>query len=122
MQHKTISIRPFVGAQDFDMSRSFYRDLGFDEVILSPAMSLFKTGAVGFYLQDAYVKDWIDNTMVFMEVENVDRFWDQLQELDLTSKYKGVRYTPVRIHDWGRECYVHDPSGVLWHFGQFAKK
>lgn len=51
-------------------------------------MCLFKTGTVGFYLQDAYVKDWIDNTMVFMGVENVDSFWDELQVLDLPSKYK----------------------------------
>jgi hypothetical protein len=122
MQHNAISIRPFVGAEHFDISRSFYRDLGFEEVILSPDMSLFKTGAFGFYLQDAYVKDWIDNTMVFMEVENVDSFWDELQVLDLPSKYKGVRYTPIRTLDWGKECFVHDPAGVLWHFGQFSKK
>jgi catechol 2,3-dioxygenase-like lactoylglutathione lyase family enzyme len=122
MQHNAISIRPFVGAQNFDISRSFYRDLGFEEVILSPGMSLFKTGAFGFYLQDAYVKDWIDNTMVFMEVEAVDRFWDQLLALDLPSKYKGVRYTPICTYDWGKECFVHDPAGVLWHFGQFSKK
>lgn len=122
MQQNVHSIRPFVGAENFDISRRFYRDLGFEEVVLSPGMCLFKTGTVGFYLQDAYVKDWIDNTMVFMEVENVDSFWDELQVLDLPSKYKGVRYSPIRTLDWGKECFVHDPSGVLWHFGQFSKK
>lgn len=121
MQHKAISIRPFIGAEDFDLSRSFYRDLGFEEVVISRDMSLFTTGAVGFYLQDAYVKDWVDNTMIFLEVENVDRFWDELQVLDLPSRYKGARYTPVRTYDWGKECFVHDPSGILWHFGQFSK-
>jgi catechol 2,3-dioxygenase-like lactoylglutathione lyase family enzyme len=122
MEHKALSIRPFVGATDFNLSRSFYRDLGFEEVVLSPDMSLFKTGNMGFYLQDAYVKDWIDNTMLFLEVDDVNRFWDELVALDLTSKYANVRLTPIRVDYWGRECFVHDPSGVLWHFGEFFAK
>lgn len=122
MEHKTASIRPFIGAADFELSRSFYRDLGFEEVVLSPDMSLFKTGDLGFYLQDAYVKDWIDNTMIFLEVEDVNVFWEQLLALDLTSKYKNVRLTPVRVDSWGSECFVHDPSGILWHFGTFSGK
>ncbi|PZO24508.1 MAG: glyoxalase, partial [Flavobacteriaceae bacterium] len=28
---------------------------------------------------------------------------------------------PIRNHDWGRECFLHDPSGILWHFGEFFK-
>jgi catechol 2,3-dioxygenase-like lactoylglutathione lyase family enzyme len=121
MQHKAVSIRPFIGAKDFQLSRSFYRDLGFEEVVLGDDMSLFKTDGLGFYLQDAYVKDWIDNTMVFMEVQDVSRFWNELLALNLTEKYETVRLAPIRTHDWGRECFVHDPSGVLWHFGEFSK-
>jgi hypothetical protein len=121
MEHKTISIRPFIGAKDFELSRSFYLDLGFRESILSPGLSLFKTGQLGFYLQDAYVKDWIDNTMVFLEVEDVGRYWNELLALDLTNKFKDVKLTPIRMNHWGRECFVHDPSGILWHFGEFTQ-
>jgi len=96
-------------------------DLGFQESILTHNMSYFKSDGLGFYLQDANVKEWIDNTMVFMEVEDVERFWNALAALDLTTKYKGVRLTPIRKFDWGRECYLHDPSGILWHFGEFTK-
>lgn len=119
MEHKARSIRPFIGAADFELSRNFYRDLGFQESILSSNMSYFKTGGTGFYLQDAYVKDWVDNSMIFLEVDDVNRFWNELLALDLSSKYKNVRLTPVRQLDWGRECFVHDPSGILWHFGEF---
>lgn len=119
MQHKAISIRPFIGAKDFQLSRSFYRDLGFEEVILGHNMSCFKTGTTAFYLQDAYVQDWVDNTMIFLEVDDVDRYWKELQALDLTTKYENVRLTPIRDYDWGRECFLHDPSGILWHFGEF---
>ena len=121
MIQKALSIRPFIGAKDFEVSRNFYRDLGFQESILFHNMSLFKTEGLGFYLQDADVKDWIDNTMVFMEVEDVDEYWKELLALDLTAKYKNVKLTPIKKYDWGRECFLHDPSGILWHFGEFTK-
>lgn len=121
MEHRAKSIRPFVGAKDFNVSRQFYRDLGFEEKILGEDMSLFKTGDFGFYLQNAYVRDWIDNSMIFLEVDDVRRFWKGLLALDLAGKYDGVKLTPIREYDWGRECFVHDPSGVLWHFGEFKQ-
>jgi len=121
MKQKAFSIRPFIGANDYEVSRSFYRDLGFEESVLGKDMSYFKTQGLGFYLQDADVKDWIDNTMIFMEVEDVDQYWNELVSLDLPAKYKNVRLTPIRKYDWGRECFLHDPSGILWHFGEFSK-
>jgi hypothetical protein len=121
MEFKAISIRPFIGAENFGISRSFYRDLGFQETVLSATLSVFKTQGLAFYLQDAYVKDWVDNTMIFFEVEDVDRCWNELAALDLPTKYKNVRLTSVKEFDWGKECYLHDPSGILWHFGAFVK-
>lgn len=121
MKHKTMSIRPFIGAKNFEVSRSFYRDLGFEESILAHNLSYFKTGEFGFYLQDAYVKDWIDNTMVFMEMDNTQQFWNELQELNLPAKYPNVRLLAIREELWGKECFLHDPSGILWHFGEFYK-
>jgi catechol 2,3-dioxygenase-like lactoylglutathione lyase family enzyme len=119
MNHSTKSIRPFIGARDYELSRSFYRDLGFEEVVLSDTMCLFKTGQTGFYLQKAYVKEWIDNSMIFLEVDDAARYYKALLALELPAKYPGVRLTPVRQYDWGSECFLHDPSGILWHFGQF---
>jgi len=122
MEHKAISLRPFIGSADFEISRSFYRDLGFEEVVITPDMSLFKTGAMAFYLQDAYVKDWIENTMLFLEVEDVSQFWNDLIALDLPGKYKTIKLTPIREEPWGRECFIHDPAGNLWHIGGFVQK
>lgn len=121
MQHNAKSIRPFIGARDFKVSRQFYQDMGFDEYIASPTMSFFKTEGFGFYLQDAYVKDWVDNTMVFLEVDNVERHWKDLKALDLPARYEHVRITPIRSECWGKEYFVHDPSGILWHFGEFVR-
>ena len=122
MKHNAKSIRPFIGAENFEESRQFYRDVGFEETVLSRNMSLFKVSdKLGFYLQEAYVKDWIDNSMIFLEIDDVDRYWDELQNLALDKKYKKVRLTSIKKHDWGRECFMHDPSGILWHFGEFSK-
>lgn len=122
MEFKSISIRPFIGAKNFEISRNFYRDLGFAESILFQNMSYFSKDGLGFYLQDAYIADWVDNSMIFMEVDNADSCLKYLEALNLTSRYKDVKLTPVREFEWGRECYLHDPSGVLWHFGEFSDK
>lgn len=119
MEHSPRSIRPFIGAKDFETSRNFYRDLGFEEAVLSPTLSVFETGSVGFYLQDAYVKDWVDNTMLFLEVADTDKYREELSALNLTAKYEGVRLSPVHNETWGKECFLHDPSGILWHIGEF---
>ncbi|PHR87826.1 MAG: glyoxalase [Leeuwenhoekiella sp.] len=115
------SIRPFLGAQDFNTSRAFYRDLGFEEVVLPPKMALFKKGDFVFYLQDAYVKDWVDNSMVFLEVEHVQQHLDHIKSLQLPEKYAGVRVSELVHQEWGSEFFVHDPSGILWHIGSFKK-
>jgi hypothetical protein len=121
LEHKAKSIRPFLGGKNFEVSRRFYLDLGFEETVLGTGFSVFKTNGLAFYLQDAYIRDWIDNTMVFMEVEDVERFWDELVSLDLPSRYEGVRLEPIRLLDWGKECFIHDPSGILWHVGEFLE-
>jgi catechol 2,3-dioxygenase-like lactoylglutathione lyase family enzyme len=120
MKTTATSIQPFIGAKNFDESRSFYQALGFDESVISPQMSYFQINEnIGFYLQNAYVKDWVDNTMVFVEVADVDAYYQELLSLNLSSKFSQVRLVPVRIESWGKECFLHDPSGILWHFGQF---
>jgi hypothetical protein len=122
MKSNLISIRPFIGAKNFEQSRNFYEDLGFTEVFLEPKMSLFQKNQIGFYLQDAFVQDWIDNTMVFIEVENLDQAYSDMFALNLKTKYPTVKLVPIRVEHWGREFFLHNPSGILWHFGEFNKQ
>ncbi len=113
------SIRTFIGAKNFQVSSQFYKDLGFQEHLVAPNMSYFSLGNLGFYLQDAYVKKWINNSMIFLEVDDPQSTHDWLNNTGVVSKYKGVKLSNVVINDWGNECFLHDPSGVLWHFGAF---
>tara|TARA_R110002124_G_scaffold173057_1_gene340598 strand:- start:244 stop:684 length:441 start_codon:yes stop_codon:yes gene_type:complete len=119
MSIKGKSIRPFLGSKDYQISRNFYRELGFEEFTISKSMSYFHIGDFGFYLQDAYIKDWIDNSMVFYEVEDLEKVLENIRALHLSQKFENVRLSEIVYKDWGKEFFLHDPSGILWHFGNF---
>jgi hypothetical protein len=73
----------------FGESRQFYRDLGFEESEVSKDLSFFKVNEnLGFYLQDYYIKDWINNSIIFLEVDDVNRYWNELQNLRLDKSIK----------------------------------
>ena len=113
------SIRPFLGARDFNLSREFYKAWGFTESVLGPDFSVFHLGNFSFYLQDCAVAEWIDNTQVFLEVENIEQAWKDISDRNLPGKFNGARLSDIRHFDWGSEFYLHDPSGILWHIGAF---
>ena len=115
------SLRTFIGAADFDQSRNFYRDLGFDELVVSDDMSYFRLAEFGFYLQRYFVEDWVNNSMLFLEVDDVEASYRHIESLGLPDKYPGVQVKPIQDDDWGREFFIHDPSGVLWHIGAFHR-
>ncbi len=123
MNYKPKSIRTFIGSKNFEESLAFYRALGFEEVEIDKGMSLFLVNEnLGFYLQNYYLKEWIENTMVFLEVEDLKVCEADLLGRNLQNKFKGVKMSGIKYMDWGNELYLHDPAGVLWHFGQFKKK
>ncbi|SNT29890.1 hypothetical protein SAMN05421640_3276 [Ekhidna lutea] len=113
------SIRPFIGARDYSQSRNFYKEWGFNEIITSPKLSFFHMNKVGFYLQDFFVKDWIENSMLVLQVDNLSDYWEVLKAKNLDQKFKGVKLVEPTSFDWGREGFVYDPSGVLWHIAEF---
>lgn len=112
-------IRPFIGCVDFEDAKRFYKRLGFTENWSGSDLSYFDLNGFGFYLQDAYVQDWVDNSMVFFEVELLEETLDLYKSLDLKGDFPKVKLSEIVHNDWGSVFYLHDPSGVLWHFGRF---
>jgi catechol 2,3-dioxygenase-like lactoylglutathione lyase family enzyme len=113
------SIRTFIGAKDYNQSRQFYIDLGFKEFKTSEKMSFFYKDRFGFYLQDYYVKDWVENSMVFLEVQDLEETLKYVKGLELKEKYPTVNVSGIVKNEWGNEFFIHDPSGILWHIGEF---
>jgi hypothetical protein len=114
------SIRTFIGSKNFSESCKFYETLefelhhhgkGFAYVSISPG--------IGFYLQDYYNKDWCENNMVFLEVDNLEAYLAKIKSLNLPDKFPGVKVSEIRKDSWGDEFFIHDPAGVLWHIGVF---
>jgi len=113
------TIRTFLPSKDYQLSRDFYQKIGFEEMFYSETLTVFQTGNFSFYLQNYYEKKWAENFMMFMEVENVDEFWKYLLSLNLKNDFPTIKLREPKTEDWGRECILIDPTGVLWHFATF---
>ena len=120
MNYSAKNIRAFIGAKDFEESKEFYTKLGFEIVDIPGDMVLVKVNDnLAFYLQKYYQKKWVQNSMIFLEVDDIESCYADLLSRDLASQYKYVRLSEIKTFDWGRECFLHDPSGILWHFCEF---
>jgi catechol 2,3-dioxygenase-like lactoylglutathione lyase family enzyme len=113
--------RPFMPAKDFDLSKRFYETLGFEKV-LDGEVAIFNAGSGGFILQRYYQKDWAENFMMQLMVDDLDAWWTHLSALDLNGRFGVPRPRPPAMQPWGlRVAYVVDPSGVLWHVSERRK-
>lgn len=114
----TEQARPFMPSRDFDLSRRFYETLGFEK-LLDAEVAVFRAGTGEFILQNYYQKEWAENFMMQLMVDDLDAWWAHIDGLDLVARF-GVRAPcPPAMHPWGmRVAYVFDPSGVLWHVAQ----
>ncbi len=121
MIHKAKSIRAFIGAKNYAESIRFYEVLGFEIRPVGPKMSVVTVKEnIIFYLQDAYVKSWCENSMIFLEIEDdLESYWEAIKVLGLPDKFPGTKLSTIQHNDWGNEFFLHDPAGVLWHFGNF---
>lgn len=110
--------RPFLPARDFDVSKRFYEALGFEKA-LDGEVAIFNVGAGGFILQRYYQKDWAENFMMQLTVDDLDAWWAHVSALDLPKSFGVQPPTPPAMQRWGlRVAYLFDPSGVLWHVTQ----
>jgi uncharacterized glyoxalase superfamily protein PhnB len=114
-----VAMRPFLPAKDFEVSKRFYADLGFEISLLGDKLAHVGFGGFAFLLQDYFVKEWADNVMMHMLVNNLDEWWTSISALSLESRYDVRAPAPPKLEPWGlRVAYVFDPSGVLWHFAE----
>lgn len=118
MTMATVEIKAFVPARDFELSKHFYVDLGFELESLSDDMAYFHAGGCSFLLQRFYVKEHAENFMMHMLVEDVEAWWRHVESQQLEKKY-GVRVNPPEDRPWGiRDFTIDDPTSVLWRIGQ----
>lgn len=115
---KSIEIKAFLPAKDYELSKQFYLDFGFEMASDNNGIAYFKSGDTSFLLQDLYVEEHANNFMMHLLVEDVYACHAKLKNADIASKYQ-VKMTDVAEQPWGMlDFVIMDPSGVLWRVGQ----
>lgn len=114
----TERMRSFLPARDFDLSKRFYESIGFEKVH-DGEVAIFDAASGGFILQRYYQKEWAENTIVHLMVDDLDAWWAHIEALDLRAQFSAQPPKPPAMQPWGlRVAFVSDPSGVLWHIAQ----
>lgn len=111
-------ITPFIPTLNLKVSQKFYEALGF---VCQPSVQ-GETETITCHfedneiiLQDYYVKDWAENTMLVMTVSDLDDWVIKIQSMIQHQLYEKVKLQGPKDFGWGKQLHVLDPAGVLWH-------
>lgn len=115
-------LRPFLPAKSFDVSKQFYTRLGWSIKDLGDALALVQLGERSFYLQNYYVEEFAQNTMLHITVEDAQAWYEHVSSVVRDQEFVGVRVQPPKRQPYGAVVtFVHDPAGVLLHLCQWDK-
>ena len=111
-------VKTCVPAPDFDRSKKFYRDLGFELAWSDGRLAYFRHGNSSFLLQHLCNKDLVGNFLMHLLVVDVEAWWQHVQDQDLKNSYH-IKAEPPVNRPWGiRDFIISDPNGIVWHIGQ----
>lgn len=115
---KFTSLQPFVpSGSNFERSKELFQALGF--VINWDAGDYigFQRDECKFILQKYNNETFAENFMINIGVDDVDAFWNEVNEKQLVQKF-GIRLGKPIDQPYGREVNIIDIAGVCWHFVQ----
>ncbi|MDO6707385.1 VOC family protein [Photobacterium sp. 1_MG-2023] len=114
----TVEIKSFVPAKDFECSKRFYQQIGFEMASEFDGVAYFKSGVCAFLLQDFYEPEHCKNYMMHLLVEDAKSWHEHLVKLNVSETYD-VQVTDLVEQPWGMlEFCLTDPSGVLWRIAE----
>jgi predicted lactoylglutathione lyase len=115
---KFLSLEPFVpSGSNFQQSKEFFVALGFTINWDGGDYIGFEKDGCKFILQKYDVKDFAENFMISVSIDNAQKFWDEVNDKQLIQKF-GIRITKPKQQPYGIEVNVIDLAGVCWHFVQ----
>jgi hypothetical protein len=113
-------IRVFVPAMDFEQSLRFYTLLGWQLKYKDGSLAELELADRRFWLQNYYVRDWANNFMFQVSVEDAQAWYDHVSKILEVENFDHARLNPPQKEDYGAiTTHVWDPSGVLIHFSQY---
>jgi catechol 2,3-dioxygenase-like lactoylglutathione lyase family enzyme len=111
-------IKPYVPAKDFELSQRFYTALGFKLTEAFGDTVDCDLNGNRFRLQNFYVKDWANNSMLLIDVDDIEAWQEHLKDMDASGEFRGMRVSPTEEISGSQVLHVVDPSGVLLIFIQ----
>ena len=120
---KVSDIRPFIPAKDFALSKRFYAALGWETRDVGPRLALVQLGdEQHFYIQDYYLKDVAENTMLHVTVEDAQAWHERIDAVLRSGDFPTARVQSPSRQPYGASVvFVHDPTGVLLHLCQWDR-
>lgn len=118
---KIFDLKAYVPAKDFALSKRFYTALGFKGTEGWGRTVDFEFDGCGFRLQDYYVKDWADNFMMVMHVDDVEAWHRRVLEITADAEFTTVRVKQPEPFGDARVLHIVDPSGVVLILVQYVQ-
>lgn len=110
-------VRSFIPSKDFALSKRFFAGLGWETLDVGPGLALVRVAEQQhFYLQDYYLKEVAENSMLHLTVEDAQAWYQHASELVRSDPSFGARVQPRKRQAYGAMVtFLHDASGVLLH-------
>jgi hypothetical protein len=113
---KFLSLEPFIPSGiDFDASKQLFQELGFTISWDAGDCIGFEKDNCKFILQKYDNKEFAQNLMISVKVDNAEEFWKSVIEKNLRDKF-GISISEPRQQPYGKEVNIIDIAGVCWHF------
>jgi hypothetical protein len=111
-----IDLKTYVPAQDFEESKRFYKELGFELTEAWGGNVDCKFGNAQFRLQNYYVKTWAENFMLQFSVKSARAWYEHVKPIVDSGRYKNIRVSEPETVEGAIITHVWDPCGVLLIF------
>jgi hypothetical protein len=122
MSPHATDVRVWIPARDFAMSHAFYDALGWTTAWTDgEGLAQLELAGHRFMLQDFYVKQWANNSMITVDVADATAWFEHATTVIANGSFGEARVAPPKVEDFGATVtFVWDPSGVLLHFTQWT--
>ena len=105
-----IDIKTFIPSKNYDISKAFYSEIGFNAEYVNEDLTLFENGDCLFFLQRFYNPELANNFMLQICVADIQDAFD----LCSRSLHK-TKISSIEQQHWGSIFYLWGPSGELLH-------
>ena len=112
-------VKVFVPTKDLDVSQRFYEAVGWRCNWRVDGLAEIELADQRLYLQRFYAKQWAENFMIYIDVDDADAWYAHLNRIVESGEFEGIGVKPPQVEPYGAKVtYAYDPCGVLLHFAQ----